>query len=671
LRDGQSQLSVRGSSRCIAVAKDTMTPPVYALLLVENGSQNRERSPLPIHHSSYFVLTADSAAAGLALCRDQAIDVILLNKNLPDATELEFLAALSAQSRDRPPVLILDDDEVTPAEAIARTVQAIKAGAEDYLLRSSLTSKSLHQAVQNAIEQSRRHSQHQLQNQQQIDTLYESEQRLKAIVDHSSTVIFVKDLAGKFLFVNHEYEQLFNITNDEICGSYDYERFPADVAEMFREHDAQVIAAGKPLTLEEKVPLEDGIHTYVSVKFPLLDTDGNPYALCGIATDISDRIQLQEERDRLLAEAEAANRSKDEFVAVVAHELRSPLNAISGWAKLLQNRKFDEATFAKALDTIVRNTQTQVQLVEDLLDISRMVRGTLQVNFAPVSLSNVINITIENIRLLAETKQLQLESHVNIASKISGDSQRLQQIVMNLLTNAIKFTPPGGRISVELEQWNTQVQLRVKDTGKGIAAEFLPQIFERFQQGQQNSGSKDGLGLGLAIVKKLVELHGGTVTAESAGLGQGSTFTVRFPRLEVSEIEPLPIVIDSHALDGIRILAVDDEPDMLSLIKFLLQDLGAEVQAVTTAAAALGCVSQFRPDILISDLAMPEGNGYELVQQIKDYPGGQVPAIALTAYASATYEERSLQAGFQRHLTKPVEAENLAAAIIHLVKVGR
>ncbi|BAU10271.1 multi-sensor hybrid histidine kinase [Leptolyngbya sp. NIES-3755] len=239
---------------------------------------------------------------------------------------------------------------------------------------------------------------------------------------------------------------------------------------------------------------------------------------------------------------------------------------------------------------------------------------------------------------------------------------------MNLLTNAIKFTPIGGQIEIVLEQVEAQVQLRVQDTGKGIAPEFLPYVFERFKQGQQNTESKDGLGLGLAIVKNLVELHGGTITAESAGIDQGATFTVRLPRLEIPAIGQNSPIVAPFDLTGIRILTVDDEPDMLDLIRFVLEDFGAEVQAVTSAAAALDCLSQFKPDILISDLAMPGGDGYELVQQAKLYSEGQIPAIALTAYASSTYRERSQLAGFQQHLTKPVEPNNLIATILSLVR---
>ncbi|KAM3105146.1 PAS domain-containing protein [Phormidesmis sp. 146-33] len=505
--------------------------------------------------------------------------------------------------------------------------------------------------------------------------LRESEQRLQALIDNSNAAIFIKDLQGRYLLINHECERLFHVTNEWACGKTDYDLFSQEVADALRLNDQQVLESGTALTLEEKVPLDDGIHTYVAVKFPLLDQAGVTYAICGISTDISDRIRIEADRDRLLTdaqtareEAEAANRSKDEFVAMIAHELRSPLNSIMGWANLLQTRTFDPATTTKALETISRNTQTQIRLIEDLLDISRMVRGTLQINLAPVDLAEVMEAAIDIVRPSAAAKAIELKLQKVPTAQVSGDENRLQQIIVNLLTNAIKFTPHAGRVTVGLEQVESRVQIRIHDTGKGIAPEFLPLIFERFQQGQQNAGSKDGLGLGLAIVKHLVDLHSGTITVESPGIGQGSTFTVQLPKLEDSaQKSPNDRPADT-SLAGVRILIVDDEPDMLDLITFVLEESGAEVQSATSGVSALECLSKFRPDILVSDIAMPGGNGYELVQQMRTRPEGQIPAIALTAYASITYEERSLQAGFQQHLTKPVEPEDLVNAIINLVR---
>lgn len=368
--------------------------------------------------------------------------------------------------------------------------------------------------------------------------LRESEQRLLAIIDNSKAAIFMKDVQGRYLLMNHECERLFSITNDWIRGKTDYDIFPQEIADTLRLNDQEVFNQGTDVTLEEEVPFLDGIHTYVAVKFPLFDSAGVPYAICGISTDITERARLQAERDRLLYEAqaardaaEAANRSKDEFIAMVAHELRSPLNSVVGWVKLLQARDFDAATKSRALEAIERGTKTQLQLIEDLLDISRMAHGKLGLTFTPVNLITVIQSALDTVRPMVDSKQIHLNSQFVANATVSGDENRLQQIVVNLLTNAIKFTPQSGQVTITLELVEKQAQIKVSDTGKGISREFLPQIFERFQQAQKNAGAKDGLGLGLTIAKHLVELHNGTITADSPGIDQGATFTVRLPLL--------------------------------------------------------------------------------------------------------------------------------------------
>ncbi len=523
-----------------------------------------------------------------------------------------------------------------------------------------------------------------LTRQKQAETAIQaSQQRYQQLAEAMPQMVWTADVTGAVNYWNQQWYNYSGLSEAESMGLACASTIHPDDRDRTLEQWGQSVATGVPFEIEYRICCWDGVyHWFMSRGTPTRDDQGQVIGWIGTITNIDELKRSQAEREhyveqsyRLLTEAEAAreeaeaaNRSKDEFITIIAHELRSPLNSISGWAKLLQTRKFDEATMARALDAICRNTQAQVQLVEDLLDISRMIRGTLEINFAPVNWVNVIETVLEVVRPMADAKQLQLETHLRLTPQISGDFNRLQQIAVNLLTNAIKFTPDGGRVEVHLEQVDADVLLRVHDTGKGIAPEFLPHIFERYQQGQQNMGSKDGLGLGLAIVKNLVELHHGTITAESAGIGQGATFTVRLPQLDTSAQYQDPFVVDATSLAGIRVLAVDDDPDMLNLIAFVLRDFGAEVQAVTTARAALVCVSQFKPDILLSDLAMPEGDGYELVQQIKSYPEGQIPAIALTAYTSTTYRERSRLAGFQQHLTKPVDPEDLVAAILNLVK---
>lgn len=395
--------------------------------------------------------------------------------------------------------------------------------------------------------------------------------------------------------------------------------------------------------------------------------------------DISEQKQWQQEREVLLqneqaarAEAEGANRSKDEFLAVVSHELRSPLNAILGWARLLRTRKFDAATTERALETIERNTQNQVQLIEDLLDVSRMIRGNLQLVMAPVQLATVIETTINSLSPIAEAKQIQLSSKIERAEvQLLGDCNRLQQVITNLLTNAIKFTPDGGKVEICLQQDGTQVQIQVIDTGKGINADFLPHVFERFRRvDSSTTRSKDGLGLGLAIASHLVELHGGTISAQSPGEGLGATFTIKLPIFTQTDrgSEPINEQIAVFPLAGARILIVDDNPDSLELIAFALTESGATIESAQSGATALEVLTQFQPDVLVSDIAMPEMDGYELLRRVRELKQGKaIGAIALTAFAKEEDAQKSLDAGFQYHMTKPVEPTNLIIAIASLV----
>jgi PAS domain S-box-containing protein len=396
------------------------------------------------------------------------------------------------------------------------------------------------------------------------------------------------------------------------------------------------------------------------------------------AIDITDRKQIESERDRLLAEVQAArteaevvNRDKDEFVAVIAHELRSPINSVAGWVQLLRTRQFDRDTINRAYEAIERGTQTQVQLIEDLLDISRIACGTLRLTFAPVNLTGVIEAALNLVRPMVDSKQIHLEIQLTERIQVSGDANRLQQIVVNLLTNAIKFTPSGGIVTIVLEIVEKQARIKVKDTGQGISPEFLPNIFERFQQAQKSSGSKGGLGLGLAIVKNLVEMHSGTITADSLGIGEGATFTVCLPLIEseiVTNTQEISIASDSFPLAGIRILAVDDEPDSLELLQFILENAGAEVQTAKSGSVALEVLNQFNPNFLVSDISMPDLNGHELLQQIRTiYSERQIIAIALTAYASSSDRDYALRMGFEKYFSKPIEPEVLVKAIVSLL----
>lgn len=505
---------------------------------------------------------------------------------------------------------------------------------------------------------------------------------LDAINESAPTPIFVKDRQGRIIYANPATLEVLGKSAAEVIGHRDCDLYPSTGDALgVMENDRRIMESGQMEVVEES---PDGIRTFLGMKVAYRNEAGEVIGLIGISNDITDRVQLERDRERILQQeqaaretAENANRIKDEFLAVLSHELRSPLNPILGWTRLLQTGKLDPAQQADALATIERNAKLQSQLIEDLLDISRIMQGKLTLTAAPLSLMFVISAAIETVRLAAEAKNiglaLDLDSTIGL---VSGDAARLQQVVWNLLTNAVKFTPNGGQVTVELKQVGQFAQLRVSDTGKGIKPQFLPHVFEYFRQEDGSTTRKfGGLGLGLAIVRQIVEMHGGTVRAESQGEHQGATFIVQLPVMQqVSSIglEPTrPPVQAAALLDGVQVLLVDDDDDSRAFQAFLLEHNGAKVQAVASGSEALQVLEQFRPDILISDVGMAEMDGYLLIQKIRSRPanqGGTIPAIALTAYAAELDQQRSLQAGFQKHLTKPIDPELLVSGIVNLLK---
>jgi CheY-like chemotaxis protein len=364
----------------------------------------------------------------------------------------------------------------------------------------------------------------------------------------------------------------------------------------------------------------------------------------------------------------------------VSHELRSPLNAITGWASVLKTRQLDDQTM-RAVETILRNAQTQAQLINDLLDVSRIVTGQLRLNIRPFQLISVIEAAIEVVRPAASAKSIRIKTFLDpAAGPVPGDPDRLQQVFWNLLSNAVKFTPNRGQIQVRLQRVNSHVEFVVSDTGKGIAPQFLPMVFDRFRQGDSSTTREHGgLGLGLAIVRHLVELHGGIVSARSAGEGKGAEFIVELPMsiaVPQDEARAHPSLggTESHAmpsLAGLRILIVDDEPDAREVISELLHDAGAEVAAAESARIAFDLIDQWKPDVLISDIGMPGEDGYDLIRKVRARPPedrGQIPAIALTAFARTQDRLRALSAGYQMHVGKPIDPAELITIVASVTK---
>ena len=391
------------------------------------------------------------------------------------------------------------------------------------------------------------------------------------------------------------------------------------------------------------------------------------------------------ENERLYRQAEESSRLKEEFLATISHELRTPLSAILGWARMLRLGQLSPENNAKALDTIERNARAQAQLVDDLLDVSRIITGKLRMDVRPSDPNSFIDAAVEAVRPAADAKGVRVQKVVDTgAISIPGDPVRLQQVVWNLLSNAIKFTPRGGRVQIRSERVNSHLEIVVSDTGQGISHDFLPHVFDRFRQAdQKTSRQHGGMGLGLAIVRHLVEMHGGTVSANSEGEGKGATFTVMLPIAPVYQVDAsggrvhpaardlLPPDDVTDRLDELEILVVDDEADTRELLKQGLEYCGATVSVAGSATEAVEAITTKTPDILISDIGMPGVDGYDLIRQIRRLPaakGGKVPAIALTAYTRTEDRLQALRAGYDMHVPKPVELAELVAVAASVVR---
>lgn len=502
----------------------------------------------------------------------------------------------------------------------------------------------------------------------------------------SMDMLSIVHLDGRFQRVNPAFQQVLGYSEDELLSMSIFDLVhPDDLRGSMNGY--KKLTHGEPIRfMENRLKCKDATYKWVAWSYFPLPEDGVAF---GVGRDTTDVHRIQEVL-RLRAEGlEDANRIKDEFLATMSHELRTPLTSILGWARLLDSNQLTEKDKERAIHIIQRNAEAQSKLIEDLLDVSRIITGKLKIEFQPASFAAITESAINSMRPAADAKQLELEAAIDpSAGPILGDPARLQQVVTNLLSNAIKFTPAGGRIEVRLDRPDSTVRLEVKDTGIGIAPEHLPHIFERFRQvDSSNVRAHGGLGLGLAIVDYLVRQQGGTVSVESEGAGQGATFRVKFPlpssELMASQAAPLiatsssvqtttsnasQVSVDAKLKD-LRILVVEDDLDTRELVAALLVQHGAEVFAADSSATALPAVERVKPDLIISDIGMSGENGYEFISKVRSLDpdaGGRIPAIALTAYAGSRDRRRALLAGFQMHLPKPVEPDDLLAMVLSL-----
>ena len=545
------------------------------------------------------------------------------------------------------------------------------------------------------------------QRKQAEEALRQSEARFRRLVESNIIGIVIADFHGNITYANDAFLQLVGYGQEDMRrGELRWiEMTPPEYRNLDEQALDEMTKSGVFTPFKKEYLCKDGSRVPILVGGALLE--GYDDTVVAFVLDLTEQKRAESEREQLLKreqaareEAEAANRVKDEFLAILSHELRSPLNAILGWSKMLRTRKFDQATINRALETIERNAQAQTQLIEDLLDVSRILRGKLSLSVSPVNPASPIQAAIDTMRPAAEAKSIQLVLSIDPnVGMVSGDASRLQQVVWNLLSNAIKFTPQGGRVEIrlsrfvgahfteisasprlnpinppvpELRSTDNYAQIQISDTGKGIRADFLPYVFDYFRQADASTTrNQGGLGLGLAIVRHLVELHGGTVCVESPGEGQGSTFTVRLPLMQVQpEANRSNELLDSSAnLNGIKVLVVDDEIDSREFLVFALEQYGAIAIEATSVREALESLKQFQPDVLISDIGMPEEDGYTLIRQVRTLSpnqGGNIPAVALTAYARAEDRTRAIDAGFQMHLSKPIEPAKLITTVASL-----
>lgn len=531
---------------------------------------------------------------------------------------------------------------------------------------------------------------------QSEEDLRESQSRLALALKAGRAGIFEWNIKHNINIWSPELEELYGVPTGTFEGNFQAwadRVVPEDVSAITEGIQQALKSRQTEYDYEFRAIMPDKTHCWLAGRSRFeYDSNNEPVRMIGINVDIDDRKQIEDDRQQLLerekiarAEAENANRLKDDFLATLSHELRTPLSSILGWSRLLKERQVEGEQAVRAIETIERNAKSQSQLIEDILDVSRIISGKLRLDVRPVELSSIIETAIESVRPAAEAKNIRLQRVIDSGGMISGDADRLQQIIWNLLSNAVKFTPKEGRVQIKLERVNSHVEIIVADNGIGISAESLPFIFERFRQSDSSTTRKHGgLGLGLAIVRHLVELHGGTVQAASDGLNQGSAFTVMFPLIALRSKEVAfsgeaerthPMIADNLVLNcppeikGLRILLVDDEPDTRDLITYVLESCKADVRSVSSVAEALEVIKNEKFEVLVSDIGMPERDGYDLIRNVRQLSpehGGRIPAVALTAYARVEDRMRVLSAGFHMHVPKPVEPAELLAVIASL-----
>ncbi|WP_414573922.1 response regulator [Nostoc sp. CCY 9925] len=669
------------------------------ILHVDDNAANRYVVTRILQNAGFTVVEAATGSAGLKAVLEYQPALVILDVKLPDLSGFEVCRQIKANPETTfIPVLHLSASFIQSHDK----VEGLDSGADAYLAQPVEPIELV--ATVRSLLRIRRAE----------ESAFSSAREWQSTFDSINDGVCLVDRQGIILRCNRAMMEMVGKHPGEILGRLYHELINA----QWGIGDGICFRRAKETHQRQVLEFQSQGRWFAKTIDPAFNQHGTLTGAVFILSEITERKQaqalLQEQNDRLnqlmislqqqTEQAQQANRIKDEFLAVLSHELRSPLNPILGWAKILQTSQPDTAKSQYALETIERNAKLQAQLIEDLLDVSRILQGKLSLNTVPVGLTFTIKAALETVRLAAEAKSIQIQTifEPNVG-QVLGDSARLQQVVWNLLANAIKFTPQGGRVKVQLykiageageaggagevKEEITQVpnpqspvpsyaQVTVSDTGKGISSDFLPYVFDYFRQADGTTTRRfGGLGLGLAIVRHLVELHGGTVEAASPGEGQGSTFTVKLPLIPAAKLHQDDTPSHNHSdlnLNGLQALVIDDARDSREFIAFLLEQYGAQVTQADSASEALSSLEQAKFDLLISDIGMPDVDGYTLIRQIRKLSadrGGKIPAIALTAYAGESDRQQALSAGFQHHISKPIEPEVLMQAILNILGI--
>ena len=646
-----------------------MSATPVTIVNVDDTASSRYTKSRILRQAGYTVIEADTGVEGLRLVRELLPQLVVMDVKLPDMSGIDACRRIKSDPLTRSiPVVQISATFVTPHDQIA----GLEGGAEIYLTEP-VEPIELTTAVRVLL---RLHS---------IERgLVQSEARWRSFID-SNIIGVVIVQHDRIVEANEAFLRMIGYSREEaLSGNFTWRSLtPPESLERSEAARAELRMRGTCAPFEKQYLRKDGSRVWVMMAAAAI-MDGEDQWMCFVL-DISDRKHATLEREAAFqrehqarTHAEEATRLKDEFLANLSHELRTPMNAIIGWTHLLRSGRLEESQRQRALESIDRGARSQAKLIEDLLDVSRIVSGKLNLNMQPVDLAAVIDAALESQRPAAQVKGLTLEKSAAPAELVvMGDAGRLQQVFLNILTNAVKFTPSGGRIEVTIARKGGDAQVAVTDTGEGIAPAFLPYVFDRFRQADGTSTrSHTGLGLGLAIVRHVVDLHGGIVRVASPGEGQGATFTVTIPLATTVDGRPRKPVAErmpghygpSGGL-GIRVLVVEDDPETRDIVGAILERGGFSYRVATRASEALSVLDDWQPDVIVSDIGMPGVDGYEFARQLRARPphlGGAIPALALTAYARPADRDQALRSGYQAHVAKPVDPVDLVRAITEL-----